>query len=92
MQEQKLWSKKCPKCGHSALEHKHAKPNEEIVLVNPNLNNTRYCHHPVPAAGKDKDVMTFCMCEIKDSDYVRSGNEAMMRLAGQQQEEQVKRK
>jgi hypothetical protein len=87
MQEkQPLWSKKCPKCGHSALEHKHGRPGDEVYRVT--LNTQRYCHHPVQA-GKDKDIVTFCLCEIKEEDYVRSGNYAMIRLAVK---EPVKRK
>lgn len=73
-----LWSKKCTKCSHPALEHKTYKPENESKMHYITVGGQRrYCHHPVPAG---KDVYTFCLCEVEPENYVRVGNHAMIRL------------
>jgi hypothetical protein len=85
MEKKDLWAKKCPKCGHSALEHKYGKPGEpeQIHLVHRIAGKNfppiiRYCHHPLPSGVKD--YYAFCLCEIDEDDYVRAGNHALIRV------------
>jgi hypothetical protein len=94
MQQKDLWAKKCPKCGHPALEHKYGKPGEperdEIHLRNRITGKTtppilRYCHHPLPSGVKD--FYGFCLCEIDEDDYHRVGNYALIRVSKRKAEE-----
>lgn len=82
MEGKELWSKKCPKCGHSAIQHKLGKPDETgVEFMNKYTGKSsqlRYCDHPVPAGVKG--YFAFCLCEINDWDYHRSGNYAMIRV------------
>jgi hypothetical protein len=81
MEKKDLWAKKCPKCGHSALEHKYGKPEEEEQFPLKKLDEPRYCHHPVPSGVND--YYGFCECEIAGKDYKRVGNYALIRVSKQ---------
>ena len=85
-QQKDLWAKKCPKCGHSALEHRNEKPGEggQDQLVLKRLHEFRYCHHPIPS-GID-DYFGFCQCEIDGDDYHRVGNHALIRVTSKKVE------
>ena len=67
--EESLYLKKCPLCGHSALEHKHGASGRS--------GDKRFCFHPIPAGAKG--TFKLCLCEISDRDYVRTGNFALIR-------------
>jgi hypothetical protein len=75
-----LWSKTCPKCGHSALEHKEGNPrnigNDGFYLRS--YHEKLYCWEPVPAA-ENKDYDTYCDCEIAEGDYWKVRNGARIR-------------
>jgi len=77
--EKQRYSNKCPRCGHTALEHKHRRPVGAPGLVSGTPKRSRYCWHPVPVEGKE-DLFTFCECEIPEADYSRAGNYALIRI------------
>jgi acetyltransferase-like isoleucine patch superfamily enzyme len=77
MPDKPVFGKKCPKCGHPALEHKQGKPGETTIRY----NEPRYCWHPDPAPDKN-DAFTFCMCKVEYGDYIRVGNHALIRISG----------
>jgi len=86
-QKEDLWSKKCPKCGHSASEHCDVKPGEEEGIRFKGFRDPstkRYCHHFVPSGVKDYD--RHCLCEITDHDYRSVGNQARIRVSKQKVE------
>jgi hypothetical protein len=99
MQQKDLWAKKCPKCGHPALEHKYGKPGEperdEIHIRDPITGKTkppilRYCHHPIRGEKSLKDYYAFCLCEIDNDDYHRAGNHALIRVTTKWKAEESK--
>ncbi len=65
-----LYLKKCPLCGHSALEHKHG-------AAAGRSSDKRFCFHPIPAGAKG--TFKLCSCQISNWDYVRTGNFALIR-------------
>ncbi len=73
-----VWQKKCPLCGHSALEHKGISPETEGRSGSASHDSYRYCHHPVEVKGKP-DSFTFCGCVIRSQDYARAGNYHLIR-------------
>ena len=72
-------AKKCPRCGHAALEHQLGDPNDNTVRAGYQRagETDRYCRHPVAVEGEN-DRFKFCMCYINNGDYFRAGNYAMI--------------
>jgi hypothetical protein len=77
------YHKKCPICGHPALEHRRAKAGEPErrtlvgrLLDAPIYPSVRYCNHPIEV---EEDLFQFCDCIISDRDYMRVGNSALIR-------------
>jgi hypothetical protein len=74
----RLYAKDCPKCGHSALEHKHGRPGEVPRTMSGPPVWVRNCRHAVPLEGK-QGIFTFCQCQIDEEDYAQLENYAVIR-------------